>query len=195
MSLVFTRKPDSIWGRLTKLRLPSLMVDKKSGSVVLENCALSLLVAFYLAYRNRTYRLRQRYRKYPVPAHEWSIPFIEVSREWLSAKTGYCNAQVSKGLSWLIEAGYIARQDVLESDTRDDNNRFTVTRYTLLNPSTECPLEPVDPTVGDDRSYAYQDILHLNRLHYFSLPLCIVQPSKRGDPSVFATMTPSEKRL
>jgi hypothetical protein len=89
-----------------------------------------IFAALYLAHRNKTIRLRQRYRPYPVPYREWAIPSVVASREYLAAVTGYSPSQISLGLNKLVRAGFIARQEALQRDLRDSNNQFTVPHYT-----------------------------------------------------------------
>jgi len=183
--------------RLPKLRLPSLMINQKPGKLNLNTCAPSILTVLFLAYRNKIIRLGERYRPRTVPAYEWLIPVVQLSREWLVHMTGYSKGSISAGLKLLVQAGCIGKQDTLRDCPRDGNNRFTVSEYTLFNPLKGVPLEPVDPSVSNGNlSYAYRDILVANKLQYFSVPLCLFTVlKKQGAKSIFATMGASEQLL
>ena len=82
---------------------------------------------------------------------------------------------LAKGITSLAEAGYIEKQQAAD---------FAVSVYRLLNPTTREPLIP---------SANGTPLLYSNKLHYFTLPECCF--IAKGTPSLFACLTPEQKRL
>jgi 5S rRNA maturation endonuclease (ribonuclease M5) len=181
---------DRLWGKLPKLHLPSMIVDKQSNQLVLDDHALSILVALLSIQRNDA---RRRSKSLScVPVHPVAV--VEIGREDLMRITGMSKNLITKGVESLERAGYIqrCRQRVPYTPGAHDEEtsrykQFAVSTYTLLNPTTGHAL--------DNRSE--DSLLFANGLHYFSIPVCIVaaHPKSKPSPYSFDTMTFPEKRL
>ncbi len=173
--------PDRIWTGLPKLCLPSRIVDKKTGTLALDDIALNILTALLALQRNETIRRLKRYRD-----TEQTFVDVKADRETLIRMTGIPKNRIAAGIRSLQQSGWIEKLQE-RAQQRDRLQQFAATEYRLFNPKTGEPLE----TVEDER------LLHANGLHYFTVPSCIfaTQPKTKPASYSFATMSFPEKRL
>jgi hypothetical protein len=173
--------PDAIWGRLSKLRLPSCVVSEKTGVLTLEDAGLSVLTALLFLQKRQAVRLNYR--------HDDRLStdvLVIADRETLMWVTGISKNIIAKGVKQLEQAGYVEK--IMQ---RGEGEQFADTQYLLLNPKNRQPL----------RTRSDNDILHGNGLHYFTIPSCMfaIQPTGKTVSEdkwySFSTMTFAEKKL
>jgi len=184
------RFEERIWGKLPKLYLPSLMVDKRTDTLALDNYALSVLIALLSIQRNQT--LRHKMNTFSEPEH--GIATVTADRETLMRITGMSKNLIAKGIQSLQKAEYIVKyaqrvaHDVYSRKNELDRyEQFAASRFVFLHPTTGQPL-----TAGTESS-----LLVANGLHYFAIPYCMVARHPKTAPATYAfsSMSSSEKRL
>jgi len=181
---------DRLWGKLPKVSLPSLIVDKRSNQLTLDNYGLSLLLALLFIQRNDAIRNK----KIPGTMPDNPAAIVKAYRETLMRITGMSKNLITKGIQSLERAGYVKKnahrvEKAARSrhDEREPYQQFAVSTYTLLNPTTGAALD----ARSDD------GLLYSNGLHYFSIPACLFakHPKSKPAPYSFDTMTFAEKRI
>jgi len=181
---------DRIWGKLHKLHLPSLIIDKTTNQLVLDNYALSILLALLYIHRNDT--IRHKLKPSTHPGHDMAI--VTADRNNLMRMTGMSKNLIAKGIQSLQRSGYI-RKDAQRVDgplwkrknERDRDQQFAVSQYTLLHPITKEAL----------RTSRDNDLLTANGQHYFTVPACLFTRHPEDDPESYSfdSMDAFEKRL
>jgi hypothetical protein len=170
---------DVIFGRLPKLCMPTTIVDKQTGVITLDNCALNVLTALLWIQRNESIR-RTKYAL--IDSVPDSGVTVKADRKTLMRITGMSKNLVSRGIRALEEAKYICRLK-----ERDEYQQFAASTFLFLNPKTGNSLE----------THSGESLLYGNGLHYFTIPACMFRQLPIDKPALysFSNMSSSEKRL
>jgi hypothetical protein len=172
------RYTDFIYGDLKKLNLPSSIIDKSIGKLILDSYALNILIVLYSIQRSQA--IKRKYNPFP-PACKSNHATVKTNRDTIVKMTGIHKNRIAQGIQTLVDYRYIS-----VSKYRGEYQQYSSTEYILLNPRTG---EPLIEGPGS--------LLHANKLHYFPIPVCMLTRHSVSKPNTysFALMTLQEKRV